>query len=107
MLVGRVIEWDEKENGHFSEDLFRFHMVKEGFRPSESVISDPGDHYTPHNHPYDEWICVVRGCLDVLIYGERYRISPGKRLFVKAYEVHEALAVGSVPVESFDAVRYN
>jgi quercetin dioxygenase-like cupin family protein len=55
-----------------------------------------GAHYSPHSHPHDEWIGVIRGQITFHIDGKSYPLKPGDILTLPAKTIHAADALEDV-----------
>lgn len=61
----------------------------------------PGQYYSPHSHPHDEFIVVAVGSIKFMVGGEDYILEPGDMLVLPANTVHEAVNEGSTNVTFF------
>ena len=82
--------------GQTKEEL-QNELKQEGFNFYEWSDS-PGAYYPPHHHEYDECICVVNGQMTFIVDKKEHELSPGKKLYLPAFTVHESKNKGTEKV---------
>lgn len=56
----------------------------------------------PHNHPHEQLMVVVKGCLVVEIEGVSHELKAGSALIVPALAFHTAYVAGDEPCSTFE-----
>lgn len=61
-----------------------------------------GNHRTPHDHPYDMLLVVLKGTMIQDVEGIEYELGPGSATVVPAYHMHRGYAYGEEPAVLFE-----